>query len=301
MRLDRLLTVSLFAPLARLTGADWRAIPILMYHSISRDEERGVHPYYRLTTSPEVFACQMSLLAKAGYEVVSLEAAVGMLRGCPPSGSGDSTRKVVITFDDGFMDFYTAAFPILSERGYTATVFLPTALVEKGKGPSRERKFLSWSQVRELSERNISFGSHSASHGRLVSMSADALTEELDRSKDIIEQRIGKAVEAFSYPYAFPEHRKSFVRRLREILQALGYGVAVTTSIGTATSTGDALFLPRLPVNDDDDERLLRSKLAGGYNWLHAVQYANKSVREIMRGNGEQTSQRDFWRVRSDQ
>jgi peptidoglycan/xylan/chitin deacetylase (PgdA/CDA1 family) len=281
-RLDRSLTLSIFGPLARFAGSARQGIPILMYHSVSREGEPGVHPYYRLSTTPRVFESHMAFLEERGYQVIGLEDAFARLRAGRAAGSAVATRTAVITFDDGFLDFYTEAYPILAKRGYAATVFLPTAYIGKKEGFVEGKRFLSWPQVRELSVQNISFGSHSVSHGKLAAMEAGEVTEELKRSKESIEGEIGRAVGTFSYPYAFPEHRKAFTTFLRSTLEEVGYSCAVTTCIGTALPDANAYFLRRLPVNDEDDAALLEDKLAGGYNWLHAMQYASKSLKGLL-------------------
>jgi hypothetical protein len=127
IRLDRFLTLALFDPLARLTQNRELHIPILMYHSISNDSENGVHPYYRTCTSPEVFERHIKFLRNYNYSVISLSDAVHLLNNqrIVTRNSQQATHTpvnqltnqrinyVVITFDDGFRDFYTHAFPIL--------------------------------------------------------------------------------------------------------------------------------------------------------------------------------------------
>jgi hypothetical protein len=107
-------------------------------------------------------------------------------------------------------------------------------------------------------------------------VSPEQLREEVAASKVEIEQRLGEAVGTFSYPYAFPEADRSFVVRLRGVLQESGYQVGVSTVLGRAVTSDNRLFMRRLPVNSHDDLRLFRAKLEGEYDWLHIVQYAAK-------------------------
>lgn len=277
-RLDRALTLSFFGPLASLTRTNGPRIPILMYHSISRDIEQEVHPYYRVVTTPEVFAQQMAFLSDEGYQVIGLEAAAKRLR--DRSGAEDLPYKpVVITFDDGFLDFYTNAFPVLSKYGFTASVFLPSSFINAGDKTIMGRPFLSWAQVRELIDAGIAFGSHTVSHNYLIIMKQGEIEEELRISKEAIEEKTGQPVRTFSYPYAFPEHNRDFVTFMKDTLQKLGYVCAVSTSIGTAGAQRDAFFLRRIPVNVHDDAALLKAKMLGGYDWMHSLQYTVKTVR----------------------
>src|SRR5665213_3134267 len=135
---DVFATLYFFHPLKRLFKQGNR-IPILMYHSISNRQEMG-HPYYRTVTSPEVFAKQMQYLHDNGYSALSLSDAVKWLEG--PSGG----RPVVITFDDGFQDFYTSAFPILTKLGLSATMFLPTAYIGDTCQSFKGVECLTWGQ-----------------------------------------------------------------------------------------------------------------------------------------------------------
>lgn len=272
-RLDRLLTTRVVWPVVRRRAAQASgAIPMLMYHSISPDLDVQRAPYYRVVTAPSTFAAHLRLLKSEGFAIVTLSEAVAMLRdGSVPR---EGPVPVVITFDDGLEDFYTNAFPLLEAEGARATVFLSSAYID-GRFPTGHR-CLSARQVRELASRGIEFGSHSATHGRLVEQTPERLEHELAASKADIEAILGKEVDLFSYPYRFPAENREFVDRLHDRLVANGYRAGVTTTVGRATPGLDMLFLPRLPVNDCDDDEFFRAKLFGAYDWFGGIQYAYK-------------------------
>jgi hypothetical protein len=244
-----------------------------MYHSISEQEKCARHPYFRTATDPRVFGEQLKFLYDSGFKVVSLSDAVGV-----ESGPGiTSERPVVITFDDGFEDFYTDAFPLLHRYGYSATVFLPTAYIGDTARSFNGTPCLTWSQVRELKAEGIHFGSHTVTHPQLQTLKVKDIREEVHCSKQIIEEKLGAPVKSFAYPYAFPETDRRFKQSLRMTLEEAGYENGVCTSIGTADpKTCERLFLKRLPANSCDDPRLFQAKLEGGYDWLHTLQYAAK-------------------------
>lgn len=250
-------------------------IPVLMYHSLSEPENSGRHPYFETAIAPKVFAEQMRFLFHQGYKTISPNEAVQYVR----SGTMPSTPCVVLTFDDGFEDFYQQAFPILSEFKYTATVYLPTRFIGEERCQFMKGRCLTWTEIKELHGNGVSFGSHTSSHQQLSTLTEEQIQVELRESKDVIENKLGCAVESFSYPYAFPEMDQRFKRVLRDILVSHGYENGVTTVIGTVRSDSDECFLPRLPINSWDDVPLFSAKLMGCYDWLRRLQRLKKIVK----------------------
>ena len=267
MRIDRLATLYVFHPLAARGRSGHRSVPILMYHSIS-DADDFRHPYFQTTTSPARFAEQMGFLSQNGYSAIRLTQAM----------STPASKPVVITFDDGYRDFYTQAYPILTKFGFTANMFLPTGYIGNKRSKFNDIECLTWNEVRELNAAGIEFGSHTVTHPKLKELGSDEVEQELRRSKETIEDKLGTDVASFSYPFAFPEAMRSFVGKLRDTLSRCEYRVGVSTVIGTATPADDPFFLRRLPVNVSDDLPLFRAKLEGGYDWLHSVQRLKKSL-----------------------
>ena len=224
------------------------------------------------------------------------------------------SKWVVLTFDDGFRDFYTAAWPVLREHDFTATMFLPTGFIPdsrggfprpsdgkgtKGEGfplrtphssasafslqPSAFREFLTWNEVRELHEAGIEFGSHTVSHPVLYERSWVDIESEISNSQSEIAHQLGAPVTTFAYPYAYPEADAAFTGRFESLLRAAGYACSVTTRIGRAGLGDNRYALRRLPVNDEDDLALLRAKLEGAYDWLAVIQHASKACRAPFR------------------
>ncbi len=281
-RLDRLATLYFFRPLQRLRLAPKSGIPILMYHSISEAAEQNRHPYFCTSTAPAIFAEHMRLLHKQNYLTVSLQDAVQRLEA--PGQSYD--KLVVLTFDDGYQDFFTDAFPILSKYGFTATVFLPTAYIGKTARRFKGNDCLTWDQIRELRTAGTHFGSHTVTHPQLRTLKTQAVREELRDSKETIEDKLGCPVNSFAYPFALPEGDHAFTQRLRTMLEETGYETGVSTRVGTADRTDDKFFAKRLPVNSGDDSRLFAAKLAGAYDWLQTLQYAWKMRPAFFYPNG---------------
>ena len=283
LRIDRLATLYVADPLRRCSLTSQASIPILMYHSIADEAEAGVHPYYRTATTAMVFASQMENLHQSGFSVIDPNEAVRRFR-----EPGAAKKSVVITFDDGFRNFYTTAFPILNHYGFTATVYLPTAYIGQTRLSFKGKECLTWSEVRELQKHGISFGSHTVTHPQLHDCDAHAVRKEVGDSKQTIEQELGCAVQSFAYPYAFPETDGGFKGRLREELRQAGYENGVCTTVGRPGPDSDPFFLKRLPVNSDDDSRLFRAKLAGSYDWLAKPQYLVKMAKKLVSARAKQ-------------
>jgi peptidoglycan/xylan/chitin deacetylase (PgdA/CDA1 family) len=271
LAIDRLATLYLFRPLQGIRLQTNSRIPILMYHSISDEAEADRHPYFQTVVSPAVFAEHMKLLHENGHRVLPLAQAANLL------GKKELPEKAaVITFDDGFQDFRTNAFPVLERYEFPATVFLPTQYLADTPARFKGKPCLTWSEVRELQAAGIHFGSHTVTHPQLWELTWTQIEQELRESRLALEDNLGAEVQSFSYPYAFPEQDAPFSLRLRSTLQACGYQVGVSTILGCAEATHDRFFLPRLPVNACDDSALFRAKLAGAYDWLHVPQYVGK-------------------------
>jgi peptidoglycan/xylan/chitin deacetylase (PgdA/CDA1 family) len=254
-----------------------------MYHSVSEGEADRRHPYFDTRTSPRVFEQHMKYLRDNNYSVVSPETVVAGL----DEEKFEGQKRAVITFDDGFRDFYTNAFPILSKYGLTATMYLPTAHIQQQTQRFKGIDCLSWNEVRELHRAGMQFGSHTVTHPVLKQISHSELEAELGDSKQAIEQELGVGVTSFAYPYAFPEEDREFTDRLRGALEGAGYQNGVSTVIGSTHSPKEKFFMKRLPANSWDDTALLQAKLAGDYDWLRTPQYLQKWAKKFAgRANG---------------
>ena len=265
MRFDRELTLCFFRPLRVF---DKNRVPVLMYHSVSDDVEENVSSYYRVVTSPQRFAEQMQWLNELGYAGVSLEETLA----AQSDGRNGERRVVAITFDDGFRDFYTAAWPVLQRHKFKATMYLPTAFISAQRKVFLKRECLTWDEVRELRKQGVRFGSHTVNHPKLYGLPWTEIESELAQSKSQIEQELGENISSFAYPFAFPQEDRNFVNRFTGSLRACSYQSCVTTVIGSMRSGDDPFRLKRLPANSCDDKALFAAKLEGAYDWIAGPQ-----------------------------
>jgi peptidoglycan/xylan/chitin deacetylase (PgdA/CDA1 family) len=231
-----------------------RGTRILSYHGIS---DRPSNPY---AVSTENFTAQMEHLAER-YTLISADSAVELLR----RGMPLPPLAVAVTFDDGYRDAYTHAYPVLRRLGIPATIFLPVAYMDTSSGtcvktgiPSAlaaaagklaQADFLTWDQVAEMSSNGISFGSHTMSHESLTRLAASEVRYQLERSKAELEVRLGKAVTGFAYPYGTV---RDFNLATRQAVKAAGYSWAVTGLSGLNDGRSDLFALRRTKIERYD-------------------------------------------------
>lgn len=170
--------------------------PILTYHQITAEVPPANLGF---AVSLSQFKRQMRYLHENGYVCLSLKEALR------PSDSGQSNRgkTFVLTFDDGYENFYTLAYPILRYHGFTATVFVITDKTFKQNDPRREtdKRYLTWEQIEFLHKNGFSFGSHTCSHAMLTKLPCEEMQKELVNSKAYLEAGLGEQIEWLAYPH----------------------------------------------------------------------------------------------------
>jgi peptidoglycan/xylan/chitin deacetylase (PgdA/CDA1 family) len=221
----------------------------------------------------------MQFLHDRQFYVIDLREALRRL----DYGTLSSERVVVVTFDDGFDDFRSTAWPVLAHFGFTATVFLPTAFIGETRRSFKGRPCLTWGDVRALHSSGVSFGAHTVHHPVLYGMSWSDIRRELRDSRDLIEQELHASIDSFAYPFAFPQEDRSFTQRFSQEVAEAGYRTAVTTIVGRAHCNANRFALSRLPVSDRDDRSLFGTKLTGGYDWIGPLQRVARRSRNPRR------------------
>ncbi len=193
-------------------------VPILLYHYISENPNKTDIARYGLSTPPTVFASQLQTLKDAGYTAITLdEMAAAVFNGGPLPA-----KPIVLTFDDGYEDFYQNAYPLLTKYQMKGTEFIPTGLI--GTNASF---YMTWGQIEEMSKSPfVTFASHSVSHAYLTTLTQSDLTKEVEESKRVLESHVGYRINWFAYPYG------AFDARVVAAARTAGYIGAATTLPG---------------------------------------------------------------------
>lgn len=222
---------------------------ILTYHRVEDSN-------HRLNVLPVTFRHQMRFLRQNSYKTLTLyEAWYHIVKGirCPD-------KSVVITFDDGYKNNFTHAFPCLQEYGHKAEVFLIADSVGKAK---EGEQMLTWDEIKIMFRQGIDFGSHALSHSRLTKIPAVIAREEIVRSKDILEQSLGKKVDFFCYP------KGDYNPSVREMVKDAGYLGACSTEVGINDMADDVYCMRRTEISRFDDLDDFAGKLAGKFDCMH--------------------------------
>lgn len=218
------------------------SVPMLYYHSVNPSEANEI------IISPEKLKNQLMLIKNLGYNTITIDELNDYLT----SNKNIPEKSIVISFDDGYMDNYTYAFPILKELNMKATIFLITSGIDDGY-------YLSSDQIKEMASYGIDFESHTVSHKKLDTLTYEEQLSELKNSKITLENLLNKKINTIAYP--FGAYNEDTIKAAKEA----NYTLAFTTKYGNIHIGDSLLELNRIYVNTYDTmdtfkERLLNSK-----------------------------------------
>lgn len=241
---------------ATATVAPAQRVPVLCYHSVTAE---ATESYRGFAIDPGLFREQMAAVAGSGRRTMT----VGELAsGLAPGATAPTDPRVVLTFDDGFRETHGLVLPVLDGLALKATAYLVSAYVE---GTSRwltpdgegDRPLVSWTEARELADHGIEIGSHGHRHVALdVLKDADA-RDEIVRSRQILEDGLGRPVTTFAYPYGY--HTGLIKRTVREA----GYTNACGVKQALSHPGDDPFAMSRIIVYADTPPETFRDWLAG--------------------------------------
>ena len=233
---------------------------ILCYHGITP------HPFNQYAISTITFMQQMEYLVN-NYLIISIDHLVEMLR----NGERISPKVVAVTIDDGFLDVYENAYPIFIRYNIPATIFLPVKFINNNSLQEEnhllpQNKFLTWDQIREMSNNGCSFGSHTVSHISLGKLSNSQIQYELETSKTRIEMELGKNVTGFAYPYGT---YRDFNPKIERLVEEAGYSWAVSTLSGVNKVGRNLYALRRTTIENSDSYSSFQHVMSGALDpWI---------------------------------
>jgi len=250
-----------------------RSAPVFMYHHVNQNKGDMV------TVSPDVFEAQMRFLKEAGYRTLNADELVAFAGG----NLAIKEKAVAITFDDGYLDNYVYAFPILKKYNIKAIIFLVVDWVEEASNRVRSQKpapeciyrgsgvrsntipipshhegknmiarghthkvIMNWDMIKEMQKSGlIEFYSHTMSHRKCAELSGDELIKELKDSKRIIEENLNTPCPYLCWPKG--SHKEDSIEAAKEA----GYKALFTTKRGIVKKGSDRFSIERIVVKNN--------------------------------------------------
>lgn len=236
------------------------SIPVFMYHHVAPN------PGDMITVTPDIFDSQMRSVKEGGYRTLSLDETAAFISGA----FVPKERCAVITFDDGYLDNYIHAYPVLKKYGLNAAVFLVTGWVDRAtettgrpypglRSPCHAeakrlidageyaKAVMTWDMARQMQTETagrVEFASHTADHCDCAAVTPDELALQLRTSKETIERELGRPCNHLCWP------KGRYNAKAVELASAAGYRAVFTTRHGVAKPGGDPMAVSRIPVKE---------------------------------------------------
>ena len=244
-----LVLMALLAVIA--VGVGWllhstaKSVPVLNYHQINDRDENA------LTVHVDQFDAQMAYLAENGYHAIT----PAQMLDAWENGTELPDKPVIITFDDGYVDNYKNAYPILKKYGLRGTIFAVTDYLDTYPN------YFTWAQAKEMQDSGVmEIESHTLSHMELTTAgSEEELRHQLVDSKKALDWHLGKDVRFIAYPCG------SYNEEIERIAHEAGYRAAFTVHYGLADPEENREIMDRVPIFGSNGHTLLRFKLRLNY------------------------------------
>ncbi len=212
-------------PLATSSGTANRNIPVLLYHRVGSTSGA-------LTVTPQRLANDLALLQRAGYQTITIDQFEQFLF---DRDNDIPNKPVLITFDDGYLDNYQNAFPILQQYSMVATFYIITGMM-------KDKERVTAQHIQEMAKHGMSIGSHTVSHRSLGEIAPADMRQEITASRVALEDILGSRVHSIAYP------KGSFNQNTLAIVQETGYSEGFTVISGMCSKVSNPFVLKRIPV-----------------------------------------------------
>jgi peptidoglycan/xylan/chitin deacetylase (PgdA/CDA1 family) len=234
LRTDATLQAALCLSDTQLTLREGHIVaPILLYHFVGRaalEKDGASTTRYNVTAAN--FDAQLALLHRLGYQTVTIAEIAAALR-----GEGVLPRQpIAITFDDGWVEQYSVAFPLLQKYGMKATFYILSSYTTGGR-------YVTWEQLEEMRDAGMEIGSHTRKHANLIEVGAEDAGYEISGSKSVLEEKLDITVESIAYPYGL------YSGNTITLTQQAGYRAAVALGTSVQHSQANLYVLRRFEIH----------------------------------------------------
>ena len=236
-------------------------VPVVMYHRvINKSENEGIHGTY---IYENIFREHMKYLKDNNFSVITFED----LNNIGWRNRFDKNKKyIIITFDDGYVDNYELAFPILKEFNFKATIFLmgESTYNEWDVKADGEKSFplMLVEMIKEMQDYGIEFGAHTFNHPKLNKLSNDEIKHQIVDVKKPLEEKIGREIITFAYPYGILNDYA------KKMVEEAGYTFGVATDSGSVCLSDDLYQIRRIAIFPNTNLFSFKRKVKGNYNFI---------------------------------
>lgn len=211
-------------------------VPILMYHHIANNPKPGDALDASLYLPPSMFDQQMKYLANNGYHAIHLQDMYDYLVGYRKSLP---SKPIIISVDDGYLDFYLQGFSIIKKYHLTNTFFVIADY------PDKNSAYANFKQLKEMADYGIEMGSHTLNHPDLSKLPIDQANQQISQSRQILKSKINQPINFFAYPGGH------YSNAVIDLVKKAGYDGAVTVNGGKEHSSPNLFELTRVRVVGD--------------------------------------------------
>lgn len=238
-------------------------IPVIMYHRVaSSEQEHGIHGTY---IDKDKFINHLKYLKSRNYQTVTFEE---LANNKYKERFNKGNKWVILTFDDGYVDNYTTAFPLLKEYGFKAVIFLLSESkynswdADDKERPEKRFDLMNDEQIKEMMDYGIEFGIHTKNHPRLSQLPLSEAKEQIFESKAALEQRFNKKFITFAYPYG------DLNEDVKRLVKESGVSFAVATDSGDVVFDKDLFQIRRIGIFPGNSMLTFMRKVSGRYNFI---------------------------------
>lgn len=216
-------------------------VPILIYHYIEYVQDERDTIRKALNIMPFTFIKQIETLKNAGYTFITASELIDILDG----KIKQPQKPVLISFDDGYRDFYTDVFPILKKYNVKAVAYIVSGFLDK------PNYMFTW-QLQEIAKSGlVEIGGHTVNHASLEGFDYQFVKYEVEESKKELEKLINTPIVSFAYPNG------SFDNQAIKIVKEAGFKSGVTTIHGYEINQNNKFSLYRIHPGNKTDNFLL--------------------------------------------